>query len=115
MDFGGCFDRVYSFCMYGPCRWSRLRGANLVAALVHRWPFHPAKWKKGYWLAFLSFLFIPATTVVGVVGWIEPGMVPRPKASAVLVWVDNGLFIAFILLIYNIGFYAAEILHLKEK
>ena len=73
-------------------------GANLVAALIHKWPFHPERWKKGYWLAFLSLLFIPATTVVGVVGWIDPGMVPRPKPNAVLVWVDNGLFIAFILL-----------------
>jgi hypothetical protein len=72
--------------------------ANLAAALVHRWPFHHARWKKEYWLAFLSLLFIPITIAVGVVGWIDPAMVPRPKPSAFLVWTNNGLFIASVVL-----------------
>ncbi|HUB58950.1 MAG TPA: hypothetical protein VL975_00685 [Candidatus Micrarchaeia archaeon] len=72
--------------------------ANLVAALVHRWPFHHERWKKEYWLAFLSLLFIPATIAMGVVGWIDPTMVPRPNPSALLVWTNNGLFIASIML-----------------
>ena len=73
-------------------------GANVVASLVYKWPFHSQRWKKEYWLAFLSLLFIPATTVVGVVGWIDPGMVPQQKPSVALEWIDNGLSIAFIVL-----------------
>ena len=69
-------------------------GANLVAALYHKWPFHPERWKKEYWLTFLSLLFIPVSSVIGIVGWVDLGMVPPPKPSAVLMWIDNGCFVA---------------------
>lgn len=72
--------------------------ANLAAALIHKWPFHPDRWKKEYWLAFLSFIFIPTTIAIGVVGWIDPSLVPRPKPNALLVWTSNGLFIASIVI-----------------
>jgi hypothetical protein len=71
---------------------------NLVAALVHRWPFHHERWKNEYWLAFLGLLFIPTTIAVGVVGWIDPAMVPRPEPSATLIWTNNGLLLASVAL-----------------
>jgi hypothetical protein len=70
--------------------------ANLVAALIFRWPFQNELWKKDYWPAFLTLLLIPATTAIGVLGWIDPSVVPRPQPSALLVWTNNGLFIASI-------------------
>src|ERR1700686_1707276 len=51
--------------------------ANLGAALIHKWPFRPDRWKKEYWIAFVNLLFIPTTIAIGVVGAIDPARVPR--------------------------------------
>jgi hypothetical protein len=72
--------------------------ANLLVALIHDRPFHAERWKREYWLVFLSLFFIPATIAIGTVGWIDPALVPRPEPSALLVWTNNGLFIVSILL-----------------
>jgi len=68
--------------------------ANLILALKHKWPFHRDRWKKEYWFAFLSLLFIPITIAVADVGWVDPSAVPRPQPNALLVWTNNGMFIA---------------------
>ena len=72
--------------------------ANLVAALMYKWPFHRDRWKKEYWLIFLSLLFIPATVVIADVGSLDPGAVPRPVPITPLAWTCNGLFIVSIAL-----------------
>jgi len=72
--------------------------ANLVAALIFRWPFQNGLWKKDYWLAFLNFLLIPATTAIGVLGSIDPSPVAHAKPSESLVWTNNGLFIVSVAL-----------------
>lgn len=68
--------------------------ANLGAALIRKWPFRHDRWSKTYWLAFASLLFIPATIATGVLGAIDPGIVPRPKPSTLAVWMSNGLLAA---------------------
>jgi hypothetical protein len=75
-------------------RFARLESSNLVIALLRRWPFDHEKWKREYWLAFLTLLFIPTTIAIGEVGWIDPSMSPRPTPSTFLVWANNGMFIA---------------------
>ncbi|HEY6443966.1 MAG TPA: hypothetical protein VIY66_11575 [Candidatus Acidoferrales bacterium] len=72
--------------------------ANLVVALIHRWPFDRERWRRQYWLAFLSLLFIPITIAVGEIGWIDPSLSPRPMPSTLLLWTNNGLFIASVVL-----------------
>ena len=72
--------------------------ANLVVALIHRWPFDRERWQRRYWLAFLSLLFIPITIAVGEIGWIDPSMTPRPTPNALLLWTNNGFFIASVAL-----------------
>ena|GEM_PF-2023479 len=73
-------------------------GANLLVALIHRWLFDRERWQRHYWLAFLSLLFIPITIAVGEVGWIDPSMSPRPTPSTLLLWTNNGLFMASVIL-----------------
>ena len=72
--------------------------ANLGLALTHKSPFRHDRWKKEYWFAFLSLLFIPTTLAIGVVGTIDPGKVPRPKPDPFAVWSSNGLFVASVVL-----------------
>jgi hypothetical protein len=72
--------------------------ANLAVALIHRWPFDGERWQRQYWLVFLSLLFIPITIAVGEVGWIDPSVSPRPTPSTLLLWTNNGLFIASVVL-----------------
>ena len=71
---------------------------NLGAALVRTWPFCHERWKNGYWLVFLTLLFIPIRIAIAVVGAVDPNMVPRPKPSALAAWANNGLDVAFLLL-----------------
>ncbi len=72
--------------------------ANFVFAIIHRWPFDRERWQRQYWFAFLSFLFIPITIIVGEVGWIDPSMSSRPTPNTLLLWTNNGLFIASVIL-----------------
>lgn len=72
--------------------------ANLAVALIHRWPFDRERWQRQYWLVFLSLLFIPITIAVGEAGWIDPSVSPRPTPSTLLLWTNNGLFIASVVL-----------------
>jgi hypothetical protein len=72
--------------------------ANLVIALVHRWPFNFGRWKPEYWLVLLSFLFIPITIAIGQAGWIDPSISPRPAPSELLLWTNNGFLIASLVL-----------------
>lgn len=72
--------------------------ANLLVALVHRWPFHRERWRRQYWLVFLSLLFIPITIAIGEVGWADSQMSPRVMPSMLLLWINNGLFIASVAL-----------------
>lgn len=71
---------------------------NLVAAVALRGPFHGEKWRPEYWLAFDTLLFIPATIAIGDIGWIDSTMKPRSAPSALLLWTNNGMLIASILL-----------------
>ena len=71
--------------------------ANLGAALIRTWHLRHRQWNKEYWLVFAGLLFVPLTIAIGVVGWIDPSVVPRPKPNAVAVWANNGLDIAFLL------------------
>lgn len=66
--------------------------ANLVAALIHDRPFQAQRWKREYWLIFLSLLFIPIADTIATIGWIDPSIVPRPEPSTLLIWANNGLF-----------------------
>ena len=68
--------------------------ANFGAALIRKWPFRHDRWSQTYWLIFVSLLFIPATIAIGVLGTIDPSMVPRPKPSTLAVWMSNGLLAA---------------------
>ncbi|MGH9735062.1 MAG: hypothetical protein ACRD8A_10800 [Candidatus Acidiferrales bacterium] len=71
---------------------------NLAAAIAVRWPFQKERWRQEYWLAFASLLFIPATIAIGSAGWIDSTMKPRPAPSALLLWTNNGMLMACILL-----------------
>jgi hypothetical protein len=72
--------------------------ANLVVALIRRWPFSDKIWKREYWIVFLSLLFIPINIAIGDIGWIDPSISPRPAPNTLLVWTNNGLFIASVAL-----------------
>lgn len=69
---------------------------NLLAASIQAG--FSEKWKREYWLVFLNLLFIPVTIAIGDIGWINPGVAPRAKANALLLGVNEGLFIASIVL-----------------
>jgi hypothetical protein len=72
---------------------------NLVGALIYSRPFGRERWQRQYWLIFLSLIFIPITIAIGGIGGIDPSfLAPRPKPSAPLVWTNNGLFVASVLL-----------------
>jgi len=82
-----------------PALWVTLvLAVNLVAALAVRWPFQNERWQQEYWLAFASLVFIPATIAIGDIGWIDSTIKPRPSPSAMLLWINNGMLIACILL-----------------
>ena len=72
--------------------------ANLVLALIYRWPFHTGRWRREYWLVFLSVLFVPITIAIGLVGAVDPSPMHRPKPNPLAVWSSNGLFITSIML-----------------
>jgi len=72
--------------------------ANLALALKHKWPFRDDRWKNEYWLAFVNLLFFPIIVAIGVVGAVNPSIVPRPKPSTALVWTDNGTVIVSVAL-----------------
>lgn len=105
----------FSICAFAPLRWKSfawlwqsLEGlyvwppllvtlalaANLALALIHGWPALREKWKREYWLSLLGVLLIPLTIAIGAVGWIDTSISPRPEPSSLLVWTNNGLFIA---------------------
>jgi hypothetical protein len=67
--------------------------ANLILALVHKWPFNRDRWKKEYWFAFVSLLFVPITIAVGDVGAVDPSPMSHAQPSELLVWTNNGMFI----------------------
>jgi hypothetical protein len=72
--------------------------ANLAFALMYSWPLLRERWKREYWLSLLSLLFIPITIALGDVGWIDPSRSPRPTPITPLLWTNNGLFVASMLL-----------------
>lgn len=72
--------------------------ANLILAVVHKWPFNRDRWKKEYWFAFTSLLFVPITIAVADVGAVDPSPVSRPQPNELLIWTNNGIFIASALL-----------------
>jgi hypothetical protein len=72
--------------------------ANLVAALVTKWPFRQDRWKKSYWLVFTNLLFIPVTIAIGVAWELDTSIVPRPKPNPLAVWTSNGSFFVSIAL-----------------
>lgn len=73
-----------------------LLAGNLVAAIAIRGPFGHNKWRNQYWLMFVSLLFVPATTVVGVIGAVDPNpAIPRHPNTPGL-WITNAMFVASI-------------------
>jgi len=96
--FWWLFRQTFEF-VYGLLFWVTLGlVTNLLVAIIHDRPFRAERWKREYWLVFLSLFFIPATIAIGTVGWIDPALAPRPEPSTLLVWTNNGLFIASIVL-----------------
>lgn len=65
--------------------------ANLCAAIIFSRPFRPNRWTGEYWLIFLSLLFVPITSAIGMAGWRGPGWLVRPKPNELLIWTNNGL------------------------
>ena len=72
--------------------------ANIGAAMIQKWPFHPDRWKRAYSLILGNLLFIPITVAIGVLGAIDPGQVARPEPNTLAVWASNCLFVAFFVL-----------------
>jgi hypothetical protein len=96
--FWWLFRESLDFLFVGPM-WAVTLAlvANLGAALMRTWHFRHDRWKKEYWLVFVSLSFIPVTIAIGVVGWIDPNLMPRPKPNMLAIWANNGLFIASLL------------------
>ncbi|MGH9446291.1 MAG: hypothetical protein ACRD3O_11275, partial [Terriglobia bacterium] len=71
---------------------------NLAAATALKWPFRGDRWRREYWLVFVSLLFVPATVVIGAIGGVaaDPTKPLHPNAPAL--WICDAMFVASVLL-----------------